>query len=98
MPFTHWLTLRQAKEALRNGRPDDAHRLLDPLLADGHRKAWRLTREVAVAYSARGERLMRADTPELAWKELLAAEALNTGDPKVAELRQALTRIGLAEC
>lgn len=98
MALSPWLTLRQAREALRNARPDDAHRLLDPLLAEGHRKAWRLVREVALAYVARGERHLRADNPEAAWKELLAAEALNTGDGKVAELRQALTRIGLAEC
>lgn len=98
MALTPWLTLRQAKEALRNGRPDDAHRLLDPLLADGHRKAWKLVREVALAYAARGERHLRADNAEAAWKELLAAEALNTGEGKVADLRQSLTRIGLAEC
>src|SRR5579883_1181767 len=98
MALSPWLTLRQAREALRNGRPDDANRLLDPLLADGHRKAWRLVRDVALAYAARGERHVRADNPEAAWKELLAAEALNTGEGKVAELRQALTRIGLAEC
>jgi hypothetical protein len=98
MALSPWLTLRQAKEALRNGRPDDAHRLLDPLLADGHRRAWKLAREVAIAYVARGERHLRADNPEAAWKELLAAESLNTGEAKVASLRHSLTRIGLAEC
>jgi tetratricopeptide (TPR) repeat protein len=97
MAFTVWLTLRQVKEALRSGRPEDAHRLLDPLVADGHRKAFRLLAEVARSYVARGERHLRADSPEAAWKELLAAEALNTGEPRAAALRQALTRLGLAE-
>lgn len=98
MTLSPWLTIRQAKEALRNGRPDDAHRLLEPLLAEGHRRAWKLIREVALAYIERGERALRADNPELAWLELLAAEALNTGEARITSLRQALTRIGLAEC
>lgn len=96
--LTPWLTLRQAKEALQAGRPEDAHRLLEPLLVEGHRKAFRLLREVALTFVARGERQLRADSPEGAWRELLAAEALNTGEPRVGELRQSLTRISLAEC
>ena len=98
MPASPWLTLRQAKEALQNGRPDEAHRALAPLVGEGHRKAWQLTRDVAIAYTQRGERYLRADNTDAAWKELLAAESLNTGEMPVAGLRTALTRIGLAEC
>ncbi len=96
MALSPWLTLRQAREALRTGRPDEAHRLLEPLTADGYRKAVKLTKEVARAYLARGERHLRADNAEAAWADLLAAEALNTGEAGAIQLRQTLTRLGLA--
>jgi tetratricopeptide (TPR) repeat protein len=93
-----WLTFRQAREALRAGRPDEAQRLIDPFVAEGYRKAVRLTREVARAYLARGEKHLRADNAEAAWADLLAAEALNTGESAAIQLRQTLTRLGLAVC
>ena len=92
-----WLTLRLAREAVSNKRPDDAHRLIEPLLADGHRKAWRMARDVAKAYVDRGRRFMDVDNPDAAWVELLAAESLNTGEKCVAELRLTLTRFGLVQ-
>jgi hypothetical protein len=98
MGLSPWLTFRQAKDAIRNGRPEEAHRLLLPLAAEGYRKAGRLLREVAAAYVGRAEKSHRADNTENAWKDLLAAEALNTGDIRVSQLRTALTRIGMAEC
>ena len=98
MPLSPWLTFRQAKDAIRNGRPEDAHRVLAPLAAEGYRKAGRLLRDVAANYVARGEKSHRADNVEGAWKDLLAAEALNTGDARITTLRTALTRIGVAEC
>jgi hypothetical protein len=98
MPLSPWLTFRQAKESIRNGRPEEAHRMLAPLAAEGYRKAGRLLRDVAATYVARGEKSHRADNSEAAWKDLLAAEALNTGDARVGVLRTALTRIGIAEC
>ncbi len=98
MPLSPWLTFRQAKESIRNGRPEEAQRMLTPLAAEGYRKAGRLLREVAATYVARGEKHHRADNPEAAWKDLLAAESLNTGDARVGALRTALTRIGVAEC
>ncbi len=91
-----WLSLRQAREALRADRPDEAHRLLEPLLAAGHRKAWRVAREVAAAHVRRAERLLRNDSPDAAWAELQAAEGLNTGEASAAALRQTLTRFGVA--
>lgn len=98
MPLSPWLTFRHAKEAIRNGRPEEAHRALAPLAAEGYRKAGRMLRDVAGTYIARGEKALRADNPEAAWKDLLAAEALNTGDARIGTLRTALTRIGVAEC
>ena len=98
MALSPWLTLRQAREALRAGRPDEAQRLLDPLVAEGYRKAVRLLREVARAHLARGEKHLRADNADAAWADLLAAEALNTGESAAIQLRQTLTRLGLAVC
>jgi tetratricopeptide (TPR) repeat protein len=98
MALSPWLTFRQAREALRAGRPDEAQRLLDPLAVEGYRKAVRLMREVARAYLARGEKHLRADNAEAAWADLLAAEALNTGESAAIQLRQTLTRLGLAVC
>jgi hypothetical protein len=91
-----WLTLRQAREAVANDRPDEAHRLLEPLLADGYHKAWKVAREVVAAYAARAKRYLDRPDPDAAWQELLAAEALNTGERVVTELRQALTKLGLS--
>lgn len=98
MALSPWLTLRQAREALRAGRPDEAQRLLDPLVAAGYRKAVRLMREVARAHLARGEKHLRADNADAAWADLFAAEALNTGESAAIQLRQTLTRLGLAVC
>ena len=50
MPLSPWLTFRHAKEAIRNGRPEEAHRILAPLAAEGYRKAGRLLREHALLF------------------------------------------------
>lgn len=95
VPGSPWLALRQAREAIATGRPDEAHRLIEPLLAEGYRKAYRLARDVAAVYCTRGRRFLDGDNPDAAWGELLAAEALNTGEKCVAELRLTLTRFGM---
>ena len=93
-----WLILKQASDAAANGRPDEAHRLIEPLIEAGYRKAWRIAREVVKAYCQRAMRsLDRENNAEAAWRELLAAEALNTGEKCVAELRVTLTRFGLVQ-
>lgn len=93
-----WLALKQAREALRSGQPDEARRVLEPLAAEGYREAVRLTREVARAYLQRAERYLQVDDADAAWRELLAAESLNTGEKSALQLRQTLTRLGLAQC
>src|SRR5437773_746135 len=97
MAFSYWLTLRQAREAVKNDRPDEAHRLLEPLIADGHRKAWKVAREVVAGYAARARRFLDQHKPDAAWQEVLSAEALNTGERVVIDLRKSLTRLGLVE-
>ena len=98
MDLPPWLMLRQAAEAVATGRPDEAHRLIAPLVDGGYRKAWRLARDVAGAYCTRARRALDRDHhPEAAWRDLLAAESLNTGERCVADLRQVLTRFGLVQ-
>jgi tetratricopeptide (TPR) repeat protein len=92
-----WLTLRQAQEALKAGRLDDAQRLLAPPSARGQRGAAGLLARLARAYAERGERLLRQDDPEGAWRDLLAAEALQPAERAAARLREALVRLGVAE-
>jgi hypothetical protein len=91
------LTLRQAQEAVAAGRPDDAHRLLEPLLADGHRRAFKMAREVVKAYLARARGFLDQHNPDAAWREVIAAETLNTGEKAVSELRQTLVRLSLVQ-
>ncbi len=97
MDLSPWLILRQASEAVANGRPDDAHRLLAPLVDEGNRKAQRAAREVVKAYCTRAAKQLDQDQPDAAWWDLLAAESLNTGEKCVAELRLTLTRLGLVQ-
>src|SRR4051794_30327806 len=92
-----WLTLRQAQEALKNGRLDDAQRLLAPPAARGQRGAAALLARLARAYAERGEKQFRMDDVEGAWRDLLQAEALQPAERGAARLREALTRLGVAE-
>ncbi|HXG10452.1 MAG TPA: FHA domain-containing protein [Gemmataceae bacterium] len=91
-----WLTLRQAQEALKNGRLEEAQRLLGQPAAQGHRRFWELAEQVARAFVERGERHLRQDNPEGAWHDLLQAEQLGAAST-AGRLRQTLVRIGLDE-
>jgi len=97
MSESPWQALRMAEEAVASHRPDEAHRLIEPLIAEGYGKAKKLAREVVRAYVSRAHQQLDLQNPEGAWLDLLAAEALNTGEKGVAELRQTLTRLGLSE-
>jgi hypothetical protein len=97
MSDSPWLVMRQVEEAVANHRPEDAHRLLEPLIAEGYRKASRLAREVVKAYVARATKLLDQENTDAAWQDLLDAEALNTGEKAVADLRQTLARLGLVQ-
>jgi hypothetical protein len=97
MDSSPWLILRQAAEAVANSRPDDAHRLIAPLLEEGYRKAWRAARDVANGYCVRAMKALDRDNVDAAWDDLLAAESLNTGAKCAADLRQKLTRFGLVQ-
>ena len=97
MPASPWLALRQAQQAVSAGRPDEAHRQLEPLLAEGHRRAYKMAREVVKAYTARARQALDQHNPDAAWRDLIAAEALNTGEKAVTDLRLALARLALVQ-
>jgi hypothetical protein len=91
------LALRQAREAVAARRPEEAHRLIEPLLAEGYRRAHKLAREVVKAYATQARQSLDQHNPDAAWRDLAAAESLNTGERVVAELRHTLSRFGLAQ-
>jgi FHA domain len=97
MADSPWLVLRQAREAVAHHRPEEAHRLIGPLIAEGYRKAWRLARDVVREYAARAAKSLDQHNHDAAWRDLLAAEALNTGEKAVAELRATLSRLGMVQ-
>jgi hypothetical protein len=92
-----WLTIRQAQEALKNGRLEEAYRLLGQPEVQGHQRSWELLQQVAHGFVERGERHMRHDEIAAAWNDLLAAEEVGATDSSAARLRQALTRLGITE-
>lgn len=92
-----WLTLRQAQAALKAGRLDEAQRLLEQTAARGHRRTGELLVQLARALCERGERQLQQDDTESAWRDLLRAEQLQTNERASERLRQALTRMGLAQ-
>ncbi len=98
MILSYFLASWQARAALRNGQPDVARRILETYAHAGHGKALRTMVEIARAYWLRAETARRHDNPEAAWKDLLAAEGLQTGLPELVEFRRLLTNQGLVAC
>jgi tetratricopeptide (TPR) repeat protein len=92
-----WLTLRQAREALKTGRLEEAQRLLSQSAAHGHKRSWELLQQVARGYVERGERQLRHDNAEAAWSDLLQAERLGNGESGAGRLRQSLIRLSLVQ-
>jgi tetratricopeptide (TPR) repeat protein len=92
-----WLAIRQVREALQQGRLDDAHRILTQPSMREHRAAGELLKQLARALVERGERQLKLDDVEGAWRDLLQAEQLQTADKDVLRYRHELTRLGIAE-
>jgi hypothetical protein len=92
-----WLTLRQAEEALKNGRLEEALALVNQPGAQGHRRAGEILQEVGQRFLARAELHLRHDDRAAAWKDLLQAEAAGVHTPAGARLRQQLVQCSLAE-
>jgi tetratricopeptide (TPR) repeat protein len=92
-----WLAIRQAREALKHGRLDEAQRLLTQPGTQGHRGVPDLLVQLARGFVERGERHLQFDDAEGAWRDLLQAEQLQTAEKSCDRLRQALIRLGVAE-
>jgi hypothetical protein len=92
-----WLTIRQAQEALKNERLEEAQRLLGHPVAQGHQRTWELSRKLARAFVERGVRHLRQDDADAAWADLLRAEQINSADAAAERLRVALVRLGLTQ-
>ena len=85
-----WLTLKQAHEALRAGRLDEAHQLLVQPQIQGHRRCLELLQQLMRAFVERGEKHLRNDDTAKAWADLLKAEQIGITDNAPLRLRQAL--------
>lgn len=92
-----WLTLRQVRAALQNGRLEEAQQLLASPAVRGHRKSWDLLRQLTKGYVERGDHHLRQRNEAAAWDDLLKAEALAPTDPDAQSLRLVLTRQGLTD-
>src|SRR4051794_32032163 len=92
-----WLTLRQAQEALKSGLLEEAQRLLAQPAVQGQKRTWERLQQPARPYPARGEGQPPLKDPPPAGADLLRAEQTGIDDPAATRLRQALTRLGLAE-
>src|SRR5947209_13287234 len=69
-----WLALRQAHEALRSERLEEAHRLLCQSCVRGHKRSFELLARLADGYVARGQRRLAEHDVTAAWKDLAAAD------------------------
>jgi hypothetical protein len=92
-----WLAIRQAREALKHGRLEEAHRLLTQPAIRDHRAAGELLPQLVHAYVQRGERCLKREDVESAWRDLLQAEQLQTADKSVDSFRRTLVRLGLVQ-
>jgi FHA domain len=92
-----WLTIRQVKEALKNGRPEEALHLLGQQAAQGHQRSWDLLQKTAEAFVERGSRQLQQQNIEGAWNDLLAAEQVGVRGDGAGNLRQALTKQGMVQ-
>ncbi len=92
-----WLTLRQAQDALANGRLEEARRLLEEPGMLSQKGAGDLLRQVGRGFIERGERHLKHEDTTGAWNDLMQAEATGVVDERVGQLRQALVRHGLGE-
>src|SRR5690349_7111608 len=92
-----WLAQKQAQDAITAGRLEEALRLLSDPNAQAQRGSGALLVQLARAFVERGERQLRRDDAEAAWRDLLQAEQLQTAERSTERLREALMRLGLAE-
>lgn len=92
-----WLTLRQVRAALQNGRLEEAQQLLGQPNIRGHRKSWAMLADLTRGYVDRGGRQLKQGNVAGAWDDLVRAEQLGPTDAGARSLRDELTRQGFAQ-
>jgi tetratricopeptide (TPR) repeat protein len=92
-----WLTLKQIREAIRQGRLDEAARLLESPSIRQHRQAGELLTQLARAFVEQGERSLAQEETERAWSYLQAAERLGLADKSFEKLRRDLVSFEMAQ-
>lgn len=93
-----WMVKYQAREAIKNGRPEEAHRLYDSLVSSGASRVWALRGDVIRGYVERADKALRNDDVEAAWHDLSRVGDLAAPtDAGVSRLRDVLVKLALAE-
>lgn len=96
--FQPWrLKLRQAEEALRGGRLDDASQLLAEGQLRDYQPAQALAARLAGDLAERGQRRLAGGETAAAWHDLSMAERIAHGQGAADSLRQELVRLTLRE-
>ncbi len=92
-----WLRLRQAEEALRGGRLQEAVQLLSGDEVRGHKKAEALRSLLSKSYLERAWQHCRHGDWRAAWEDLTAAESCGCHSEQALRLRAEVQRRGLEE-
>jgi hypothetical protein len=92
-----WLTLRQIREAIKQGRLDEAARLLETPAIREHRQGGELLTQLARGFVERGERALEREEPERAWADLETAHRLGVADKSADKLRRELISFQMAQ-
>jgi hypothetical protein len=92
-----WLTLNQIREAIKQGRLEEAARLLETPSIRQHRQAGDLLTQLARAFIEQGERSLAQEETERAWSHLQAAERLGLADKSFEKLRRDLISFEMAQ-
>jgi FHA domain len=92
-----WLEVRQAREALKQGRLEEAQRLLSHPSLQSHKRYWELLAEVRRGFAGRAQQHCREGNLTAAWNELVAAEQVGGPGGELGEIRQALVGQGIED-
>ncbi|MES1213140.1 MAG: hypothetical protein ABUL64_01000, partial [Singulisphaera sp.] len=96
--FQPWrLKVREAEEALRDGRLEEASRLLAEQGLLEFLPAKKLMAKVAHEMTQRAEQNLACGATMAGWQDLAAAERLGVESAELASLRQQFIQRGLAE-
>lgn len=96
--FGTWLTLRKVRDALANGRWEEAYRLVNLPELREHRRHAAWIRQVGQGFLARAGKHLENNNLEAAWKDLQQAEEAGMSEDLASlRLRQELASRGIKE-